>query len=234
MIKLIFISDTHGKHRDLDNDLKALGYDNETIIIHAGDCTNTGKSYELVNFLGWFGDLPYKHKVFIAGNHDFCFESSTSSPNVYPNISQEFKDKGITYLMDEMVEIEGLKIYGSPWQPEFYDWAFNVKRGEAIAQKWVKIPEDLDVLITHGGPYGILDYTYTGVRVGCEELYKKVMKVRPKIHAFGHIHYAYGYKEFDGMSFINAASLGENYEYQNKPIMLILDDDKNIIDIKVN
>ena len=233
-MRIICCSDTHGKHYDLDNDLKALGYDDETIIIHAGDCTNTGKPYELTDFLNWFGNLPYKHKIFIAVNHDFCFEPSIITPNVYPDIAQEFKDMGVTYLMDQMVEIDGIKIYGSPWQPEFFDWAFNVKRGEAIAQKWVNIPEGLDILITHGGPYGILDATFTGMRVGCEELYKKIMKVQSKIHIFGHIHYSYGYKEFNGTSFINAASLGENYEYQNKPIMLTLDDDKDVIDITVN
>jgi len=230
MKRIICISDTHNKHDDVTKDLPE-----GDIIIHAGDCTNRGLRYELTKFLEWFGDLPYKHKIFIAGNHDFCFEPTLSAfPPIYPDIAQEFKDKGIIYLMDQMVEVEGLKIYGSPWQPRFFDWAFNVNRGEAIAQKWAAIPEGIDILVTHGGPYGILDATFTGMRVGCEELYKKIMKVRPKIQVFGHIHYSYGYKEFDGMSFVNAASLGENYLYQNKPIMLTLDNDKNIIDITVN
>lgn len=229
MKRIIAISDTHTKHDRITKDLPEAD-----IIIHAGDCTNVGKPNELLDFLNWYSNLPYKHKIFIAGNHDFCFQPTRSAfPPIYPDIAQEFKDKGVVYLMDQMVEVEGLKIYGSPWQPRFYDWAFNVDRGEAIAKKWEKIPEGLDVLITHGPPFGILDYTYTSNRVGCEELYKKIVQVRPKINIFGHIHYAYGYKTFDGMDFFNAAVLGENYEYQNKPILITLDDENNITDITV-
>ncbi len=229
MKRIIAISDTHTKHDRITKDLPEAD-----IIIHAGDCTNVGKPNELLDFLNWYGNLPYKHKIFIAGNHDFCFQPTLSAfPPIYPDIAQEFKDKGVIYLMDQMVEVEGLKIYGSPWQPRFYDWAFNVNRGEDIAKKWEKIPEGLDVLITHGPPFGILDYTYTSNRVGCEELYKKIVQVRPKINIFGHIHYAYGYKTFDGMDFFNAAVLGENYEYQNKPILITLDDENNITDITV-
>lgn len=210
--RVICISDTHSKHHDLDADLKALGNDEETMIIHAGDCTNVGKSNELYDFLMWFGNLPFKYKVFIAGNHDFCFE-------IINDIAPEFKKMGITYLMDNMVEIEGIKIYGSPWQPRFYDWAFNVNRGEAIAKKWEKIPQGLDILVTHGPVFGILDDTYTGMRVGCEELYKKVMDVKPRFHICGHIHFGYGMRILEDTTFINASSLGENYEYTNKPII---------------
>lgn len=229
MKKIVAISDTHNKHSLLTNDLPIAD-----VIIHAGDCTNTGKPDELFNFLNWFSGLPYKYKIFIAGNHDFCFEPTLSAlPPIYPDIAQEFKDKGVIYLMDQVVEVDGISIYGSPWQPRFYDWAFNVDRGEAIAKKWEKIPDGLDILITHGPPFGILDYTYTSNRVGCEELYKKIVQVKPKIHIFGHIHYGYGYKTFDGMNFFNAASLGEHYEYQNKPILITLDDEKDIVDITV-
>jgi Icc-related predicted phosphoesterase len=210
-LKLVAISDTHGLHDNLTKDLE-LGGD---IIIHAGDISNTGKSTEIYNFLQWFSSLNFKHKIFIAGNHDFGFE-------VNDDIAQEYKDQGVIYLMDRMVEVEGLKIYGSPWQPRFYDWAFNVDRGEAIAKKWAPIPEGLDVLVTHGPIFGILDDTYTGQRVGCEELYKKVMEVRPKVHICGHIHYGYGMRTMDDMMFLNAASLGENYRYTNKPIVFHL------------
>jgi Icc-related predicted phosphoesterase len=219
-MKIVTISDTHGKHHELTKDLTEAD-----IIIHAGDCTNVGKDYELLNFLDWFGGLPYKHKIFIAGNHDFYFEDNN-------DIAQKYKDKGVIYLMDQMVEVEGLKIYGSPWQPRFYDWAFNVNRGEEIAKKWAGIPEGLDILVTHGPAFGILDDTVNGMRVGCEELYKKIFEVKPKYHICGHIHYARGYRAFDGVTFINAACLGENYQYQNKPIVLILDKDKDIIDIQ--
>jgi len=213
-MKIVTISDTHGKHNDVTPDLPE-----GDIIIHAGDCTNHGKDYELLNFLDWFGGLPYKHKIFIAGNHDFCFEPTLSAiPPIYPDIAQEYKDKGIIYLMDQMVEVEGLKIYGSPWQPRFYDWAFNVNRGEEIAKKWAGIPEGLDILVTHGPAFGILDSTIGGMRVGCEELYKKVFEVKPKYHICGHIHFGYGMRILDGVTFINASSLGEDYKYHHKPV----------------
>jgi Icc-related predicted phosphoesterase len=215
-MKVICISDTHNKHRELNEDLKEIECNpDETIIIHAGDCTNVGKDYELLNFLDWFGGLPYKYKIFIAGNHDFYFEDNNDIP-------QKYKDNGIIYLMDQMVEVEGLKIYGSPWQPRFYDWAFNVNRGEEIAKKWAGIPEGLDILVTHGPAFGILDDTVNGMRVGCEELYKKIFEVKPKYHICGHIHYGYGMRELDGVTFINASSLGESYYYRNKPFQFHL------------
>jgi Icc-related predicted phosphoesterase len=236
-MRIVTISDTHSQHSYLTSDLAKLSHfedENEkTILIHSGDCTNFGDVNEIKSFLDWFSNLAFKYKVFIAGNHDFCFLPATEKSKKYPDIPQMYKDKGVIYLRDKMVEIEGIKIYGSPWQPEFFNWAFNLPRGEIIARKWRKIPKNTDILVTHGPPYGILDTTYTGIRVGCEELYKRVVKVVPKIHIFGHIHDSYGYKEFNGTSFINASCLGEYNICQNKPIILELDDEKNIINIQV-
>ena len=227
-MEILTVSDTHGLHHKLTSDVNKLSTNPEnSMIIHAGDISNVGKTHEIVNFLNWFGGLNFKYKVFIAGNHDWGFVHNHE-------IADMFKEKGIIYLFDSMVELDGIKIYGSPWQPEFCNWAFNLKRGEEIAQKWALIPEGLDILVTHGPAFGILDNTFSGMRVGCEELYKRIMIVRPKIHIFGHIHYGYGYKEFDGITFINAANLGENYRYENKPIKLVLDENKDIVDIIVN
>lgn len=215
---ITFISDTHNRHRELTNDLP--GGD---MIIHSGDISGRGTLEEIRSFLLWFERLPYTHKIFIAGNHDFGFEELRHSNQ------DEFAIRipdNVIYLQDEMVEVDGLKIYGSPWQPRFYDWAFNVDRGDAIAKKWEPIPEGLDILITHGPVFGILDDTYTGMRVGCEELYKKVVQVKPRIHVCGHIHWAYGMRDFNDTTFINASSLGENYQYQNKPIVVDYNDYK--------
>jgi len=208
---ITFITDTHTKHKHLTGELP--GGD---ILIHCGDFTNRGYMTEIKNFLDWFDEVKgYEHKIFIAGNHDFGFQDNPKECakllTNYPNL---------TYLEDNSVIIDGIKIYGTPWQPRFYDWAFNVNRGWDIAQKWEKIPMDTDILITHGPAFGILDQTYTGQRVGCEDLYKKVMEIKPKVHACGHIHYDYGMKEMDGMTFINACNLGEDYMYQNGPITL--------------
>ena len=209
--KITFISDTHTKHKHLTNDLP--GGD---IIIHCGDISSRGYKNEIENFLGWFDNIKgYEYKIFIAGNHDFGFQDN---PKECFELLKNYPS--ITYLEDNSIIIDGIKIYGSPWQPRFHNWAFNVNRGWDIAQKWEKIPQDTDILITHGPLLGILDITNISERVGCEDLYKKVMEIKPKVHAFGHIHSSYGMKEMDGMTFINASSLGEDYLYQNDPITL--------------
>jgi Icc-related predicted phosphoesterase len=161
--------------------------------------------------------VNYTHKVFIAGNHDWGFEKMTEIPEI-------FREKNVHYLFDSMVNIDGLKIYGSPWQPEFFDWAFNLPRmGSELQEKWDLIPEGLDVLVTHGPPWGILDVAPNNLNVGCELLQTKVAEVSPKIHVFGHIHGSYGQKHFNGVEYINASVLGENYRPKNKPVMIDYD-----------
>ena len=209
--KITFISDTHTKHKHLTNDLP--GGD---ILIHCGDISSRGYMTEIKNFLEWFDSIKgYEHKIFIAGNHDFGFQDN---PKECAKLLQDYPT--VTYLEDSSVIVDGIKIYGSPWQPWFHNWAFNVNRGWDIAQKWEKIPQDTDILITHGPSLGILDITNISERVGCEDLYKRVMEINPKVHACGHIHSSYGMKEIDGMTFINASNLGEDYLYQNDPITL--------------
>ena len=117
-MKITFISDTHNKHNHLTSNAYNNILGSGDVLVHAGDCTSMGKSHEITNFLNWFGMTDFKHKIFIAGNHDFGFEMHT-------DIAEEFKEKGIIYLFDTEVVIDGVKFYGSPWQPEFYDWAFN-------------------------------------------------------------------------------------------------------------
>ena len=212
-MKIVFISDTHGKHKILTSKAYNNILGEGDILVHAGDCTNVGKTHEINEFLDWFSDTPFTHKIFIAGNHDFWFEKNH-------DIAQEYKDKGVKYLFDSMVEIDGVKIYGSPWQPEFYNWAFNLPRGEKLAEKWAKIPEALDILVTHSPAFGMVDATIQGISVGCHDLFQRVVKVKPKIHACGHIHWSYGQKTFDGIEFINASILNEGYFYENKPIAI--------------
>ena len=148
-MKIVFISDTHGKHEILTSKAYNNILGEGDILVHAGDCTNVGKTHEIKQFLDWFSDTPFKHKVFIAGNHDWGFETNH-------DIAPEYKEKGVHYLFDNMVEIDGVKIYGSPWQPEFYDWAFNLPRGEKLAEKWAQIPGGLDILITYGDAESII------------------------------------------------------------------------------
>jgi Icc-related predicted phosphoesterase len=214
--KITFISDTHNKHKHLTS--KGMGniLGSGDILVHAGDSTSMGQKHEIEQFLKWFSNTDFEHKIFIAGNHDFGFEKET-------DIDQQFKDLGVTYLFDNDITIDGIKFYGSPWQPEFYNWAFNLPRGEELAAKWEKIPDDVDILITHGPAYGILDYAPIGGHVGCEELYRKIVEVKPKIHVCGHIHDSYGQKTMGGIEFLNASVLDDRYEHAHKPIVVEYD-----------
>jgi Icc-related predicted phosphoesterase len=100
------------------------------------------------------------------------------------------------------------------------DWAFNLQRGPALREKWALIPEGTDVLITHGPPFGILDWTARGERVGCEDLLEAVRRVKPRLHVFGHIHEGYGEHEQDGTRFVNASICTEAYQPTNAPIVV--------------
>lgn len=211
MPRIVCLSDTHNFHDQ-------IAVPDGDILIHAGDATGRGTIDEIVNFNRWFAALPHRHKIFVAGNHDWLFETS----NRY---ARSLLDASIHYLQDSSVEIEGLRFYGSPWQPRFFDWAFNLMRGAELAEKWKLIPDDTDVLITHGPPNGILDAVprqYFIENTGCEELRKKVEIFRPKLHVFGHIHCGYGREEKFGVRFVNAANCDEEYNPTNAPIVVDL------------
>jgi Icc-related predicted phosphoesterase len=215
-MKITFISDTHNKHKQITEDLP--GGD---LLIHAGDISSMGHKHEIQQFCKWFDSLDnYTVKAFIAGNHDFGFEKE---PEMTKDIVGSYKD--IVYLQDSFlgygVDLENyVKIYGSPWQPEFHNWAFNLpKGGSEIERKWNNIPDDTDILITHGPAFGYLD-TIMGQydNLGCELLTKRIKTIKPKIHVCGHIHSGYGYV-FDGDThFINASVLDERYQYTQKPL----------------
>ncbi len=219
-MRISFISDTHGKHGEIDLEKELPGGD---LLIHAGDFMNTGAhEYELVSFLEWFNSLGnYRYKVFIAGNHDVIFEKNpTRVKEILSNYDRVY------YLQDNWVGIvhnnTKVKVYGSPWQPRFFNWAFNLDRGgDDLRGVWGKIPTDTDILITHGPPQGILDTSgspYFKPILGCELLKERVDKYPPKLHVFGHIHGGYGYRCTDYSCFFNASVLSEQYEYINAPI----------------
>ncbi|KGE16217.1 metallophosphatase domain-containing protein [Sphingobacterium deserti] len=204
-IKVVAISDTHGCHR-------LLKLPKGDIIIHAGDISQSGGQAEVLDFLDWFAKLNFKHKIFIAGNHDFLFE------NAHPDVILNMIPKGVTYLNDAEVEVEGFKIWGSPITPWFNNWAFNRDRGDDIKKHWDLIPLDTDILITHGPPLGILDETVYGQRTGCEDLLERIETVKPKYHIFGHIHEDYGSFTKGEITFINASVLDNWYDLRNKPV----------------
>ena len=212
-IRISLISDTHTKHYQTTDDLP--GGD---LIIHAGDLSSMGYQEELKNFFKWYKKLPYDHKVFIAGNHDWGFQDNPAAIALlledYPEI--DYLQDNIYLLGDDYTS--SIKIYGSPWQPRFYDWAFNADRGEDIKQHWDKIPNDIDILVTHGPAWGFLDKVHgKGLNLGCEDLTEAIGRVKPKIHVCGHIHTGYGYTKYNDTHFFNAAALNESYTYTNEP-----------------
>lgn len=208
-MKIVAMSDLHGHGPNIE-------VPDGDILIIAGDLTNSGSVKQLEELNAWLGTLPHRHKIIISGNHDFLFETR-------PTRAQELITNAI-YLQDTEVTIEGIRIYGSPWQPWFFDWAFNLQRGEEIRAKWDLIPDGLDILVTHGPPHGILDvvmdrYTFSPKNVGCEELLKRVHEVKPSYHIFGHIHPGFG--EFDGehTKFRNVAICDDHNYPVNQPIV---------------
>jgi Icc-related predicted phosphoesterase len=204
-MKFVTISDTHFKH-------SSLVLPKGDILIHAGDITRKGDKSEVVDFLNWFEKQDFEYKIFIAGNHDFLFEKETKA-----NI-KKLIPKSVTYLNDSAATINGLKIWGSPITPYFFNWAFNRHRGNAIKKHWDLIPIDTDILITHGPIFGVLDKTIDGQNVGCKDLENKIFELKPKVHICGHIHEAYGKVDKYGIQFINASVLDHHYNLVNKPI----------------
>jgi Icc-related predicted phosphoesterase len=204
-MRIVAISDTHNLHQSAqipDGD----------VLIHAGDFTENGTLEEVLDFERFLRGLPHKHKILVAGNHDFYFEN-------YPDKAQEIVSKYI-YLQDQEVTLNGTKFYGSPWQPRFQNWAFNLSRGAEMRAKWDLIPEDVDVLITHGAPQGIRDHATGYGHIGCEELLKAVKRIQPEYHIFGHVHDGYGSGVIGNTMFVNACVCDRNYQVVNPPIIL--------------
>jgi len=206
-MRLVLISDTHQRHDDLvvpDGD----------VLIHAGDFSRRGKEGEVIRFNAWLGVQPHRHKVVIAGNHDFLFEQE-------PALARTLLTHA-TYLEDTGVTIDGVRFWGSPWQPRFFDWAFNLDRGAPLRAKWELIPAGIDVLIVHGPPRDVLDMTSRGEAVGCDDLLLALKRVRPKLFVCGHIHEAYGEKFVDGIRCINAACCDERERPFHSPVVVDL------------
>lgn len=222
-IRFVCISDTHCR-------TKALKIPEGDVLIHAGDFTNIGKPEEIQGFSEFLGSLPHPHKVVIAGNHDLTFDLEN-----YPKIWRMFNDRPFTkemtkdqlknciYLEDSEVTVLGYKIYGSPWSARFYDWGFNVDRGEPSLKLWRKIPDNTDILITHGPPYGHGDLCKTGERAGCVDLLNEVQnRIKPLYHIFGHIHEGYGITTDGHTQFVNASICTIRYRPDNPPIIFDL------------
>ena len=201
-MKILHISDTHSKHQ-------LLNLPEADILVHSGDFTFAGADDEASDFVNWLGNLPYKHIIFIAGNHDNCMydvESIIGLP------------KHIHYLRNSSVMIEGKLFYGVPMFME------DVMNG-SYESKFAKIPSDVDVLITHQPPYGILDggdYHGKPYHYGNKELLNNIIDVKPKIHLSGQDHNEYGISKQNGIIFSNAALLDDQYNLCRDPQVIEL------------
>lgn len=212
-MKLVLISDTHCRHPEIPAG---------DILVHSGDLTIAGNRKETETEVRWLGEVAkqFKWVVLVGGNHDFFFYHAGAK--ITRQFIQQFGAENIVYLCDEATTIEGLQIYGSPWQPWFMDWAWNAQRGADIRQYWDRIPENLDLLVTHGPPHRILDWVGRD-RVGCEELRIAVERAKPRVHVFGHLHSAGGqHRSVGAMDFYNAAVVNEDYKLAHTPQVIDL------------
>jgi Icc-related predicted phosphoesterase len=213
MTSLTFMSDSHCRHSEIPADQLPGG----DFLIHTGDFTNTGNLTQCREFLTWFEkQTQYKHRIFIAGNHDRLAESD-------PSLFRSLVPANCHYLEDSGIELEGLKFWGVPATANFCNWAFNRSYTE-LHKHFNYIPDDTNVVLTHGGPYGLdLQALENGVDIGMEPLNEKLMDLPELlVSAFGHVHHSYGQIKLDETHFVNSAICGEDYQVTNKPIVITL------------
>lgn len=229
MVKIVAISDTHNQH----NKFKIPECD---ILIHAGDSTGHGNASEVADFESWLENIPTaKNKLYIAGNHDFYYQNP-----------KHYDPNKINYLRDSSRVLHGIKVYGTPWTPFFFDWAFNgldhptgidnIYRGgpgksakpdkdhPLLSEVYGLIPEDTDVLVVHGPPrFKNLDTTLEGHKVGSVSLLKRILELpNLKVVICGHIHEGYGHAKIGNVDVYNVASLQRDYTTQNEPVVIEL------------
>lgn len=238
-IRFVCISDTHTmleKQGPAGLEFVPQG----DVILHAGDFTNVGAPKDIKNFNDYLGLLPHTLKVVIAGNHDLTMDMEmvrdqrqylSGNFSIKESIFEEYlKQQGVdnsrqlltncVYLEDSGIDVCGIHIHGSPWQPEFGGWGFNLTRGGPLLEKWNMIPDNTDILITHGPPIGHGDYCFSGLRAGCVELLSTIQKrVKPLYHIFGHIHEGYGVTTDGYTTYINASTCTLRYKATNPAIV---------------
>lgn len=216
-MRLVLLSDTHLRHTDFP--LKVPDGD---VLIHSGDLTITGKFQEIQEAGEWLAKLPHKLKLVIAGNHDFLFEKD----KVTALHALGHGHNGVHYLQDESYDLEGHKVWGSPFTPRFYDWAFQL--GESVDRPepshWAQIPDDVELLITHGPARWVLDQNSKGNHCGSVWLAEKIQTLHKlKLHVFGHIHEGHGLVKMEERYLAaNASICNSLYDPVNKPIVVDL------------
>jgi Icc-related predicted phosphoesterase len=206
-MKILHISDTHCFHEQLND---KWNWEEIDLIIHSGDESNNIipaiNYHESINFFNWFSKINVKHKIFVAGNHSTAIDKRLITPG-------DIHSLGIIYLEHSLVDIEGIKIFGSPFTPTFGNWSFMKSRNK-LDNMWSKIPEESDILVIHGPPYSVQDLSWNKdgflEYCGCKSLLNHCNRIKPKIVQTGHIHDGdninnYGVKINENSYFINSA-----------------------------
>lgn len=206
-LTVVVLSDTHELHRDLD-------VPDADILIHAGDFTLfslfSGSNRSLADFDAWLGEQPHRHKIVVPGNHEYILEKSASRNAALHNAR---------VLINEGLAIDGLRIWGSP-VTSLGNGAFGMASPTERRNLYRQIPDGTEVLITHGPPYGILDSASgSNLHAGCPELLEAVIRVRPKLHIFGHIHAGYGTFADDFTTYVNASLMGPFGALDKRPLL---------------
>ncbi len=221
MTRIIGISDTHNQH-------SKLTIPECDLLISAGDWSYQGKFTEVEDFAKWLNIQPAHNIVICPGNHELYFEK------MYPESLNWILDHcpRAKVLIHNAIEIDGIKIFGSGWSPYFCDWAYNGARNQSekdlyhkplMKDLWAQIPDDTELLITHSPPYGILDYAPQCGNVGCKDLFIRTQELKNlKAHLYGHIHYSYSIKEFNGVKYYNLSNCTESYNCINPPTVIDL------------
>lgn len=207
-MKLVAVSDTHGQHWEIPH------IPDGDVLIHAGDSLGQGTLENLEDLNRWLGTLPHRHKIVIAGNHDRAYvDEPEQARAILSNAS---------YLEDSGIEIEGIRFWGSPWVPAFMDTTFMLEPGQPLYERWQLIPDNIDVLITHGPPKGIGDLIanhYKTQNVGCRDLLERIDQLSLQAHIFGHIHEGYGEYQRGQTRLINASTCNVRWRPANPPII---------------
>lgn len=213
-MKIVHLSDTHGDH-------ELLEIPEGDVLVHSGDFSSYFETPGVEDFLAWFSGHPHPHKIIVPGNHDFFFENHPDLESLSKSLPGD-----VSILVDKSVVIQGVKFHGSPWQPPFYNWAFNLEE-DLLQEKWALIPEDTDVLITHTPSKGVLDRNRALIECGSESLRERVKELPSlKLHLFGHIHEDAGDAFVDGVVCVNASIQAGRSPRLNPPREIMLNDGK--------
>jgi Icc-related predicted phosphoesterase len=202
-MKLCLVSDLHGYRPR---------FEESDVLVIAGDLTARDREIEYQEFAIWLSILPFKRIIIVPGNHDVFLSDLHNAREVY---------KDFIVLIDDSYEHNGVKFYGSPWTKRFHGqnincMAYTMRTEAELAETFLSIPKDTDILITHSPPFGILDNCDYG-RKGSISLMKTVELINPSLHVFGHIHEGAGVKKHKDTTFLNAAQLNEMYDIAHSP-----------------